>query len=259
MAGAFYAPGGGEGERRAREEASHLPVFRLGRALIFPPAEEAEPGGLLALGGDLSPERLLLAYASGIFPWYSAGQPILWHSPDPRFVLRPAELHVPRSAQRRIRRGRYRTSLDRAFGRVIRACAEAPRAGQDGTWITPEMIQAYERLHAEGYAHSAEAWEGEERVGGVYGVALGGVFSGESMFTRRPDASKLALVTLVRQLAAWGFVLFDAQTPSEHVRRLGGREWPRARFLHELGRALALPTRRGRWTLELEEPPSAPP
>lgn len=232
-------------------------MYRLGRALVFPSAEEAEPGGLVAVGGDLTPERLLLAYASGIFPWYSVGQPILWHSPDPRFVLLPAELHVPRSLRRELRRGRYRVSLDRAFGRVIRACAEAPRPDQDGTWITPEMIEAYERLHAEGCAHSAEAWEGEELVGGVYGVALGGAFSGESMFTRRPDASKVALVTLLRQLSAWGFVLFDAQTPSEHVRRLGGSEWPRKRFLRALVAALALPTRRGRWTLELEEPPAA--
>jgi len=246
----------GGGERAARGGV-HLPVYRLGRALAFPPAEEAEPGGLLAVGGDLSPRRLLLAYASGIFPWYAEGQPILWHSPDPRFALRPTELHLPRSLRRRLRQGRYRVSLDRAFGRVIRACAEAPRPGQDGTWITPEMIEAYERLHALGYAHSAEAWEGEVLVGGVYGVALGGAFSGESMFTRRPDASKVALATLLLQLAAWGFVLFDAQTPSEHVRRLGGSAWSRERFLRELAAALALPTRRGRWSLELAEPPVA--
>jgi leucyl/phenylalanyl-tRNA--protein transferase len=258
MAGAFYAAGGRARERRARG-GRRLPVFRLSRALVFPPAEQAEPGGLLAVGGDLSPERLLLAYASGIFPWYSAGQPVLWHSPDPRFVLPPAELHVPRRVRRRVRHGACPITLDRAFARVIRACAEVPRPGQHGTWITPEMIQAYERLHAEGYAHSAEAWEGEVLVGGVYGVALGGAFSGESMFTLRPDASKLALVTLLRQLAAWGFTLFDAQMPSEHVRRLGGREWPRERFLRELARALELPTRRGRWTLELEEPPRVAP
>ena len=171
-------------------------------------------------------------------------------------MLVPRELHVPRRLERSLRARRYEVRLDTAFERVIRACADAPRRDQDGTWITPAMEEAYLRLHTLGYAHSAEAWRGGDLVGGLYGVSLGACFFGESMFTNAPDASKTALVTLIRQLDAWGFVLFDCQTHTPHVERLGARPWPRSRFLRALAGALEAPTRRGAWRLELpaEEP-----
>lgn len=226
-----------------------MPVFLLDERLAFPPPECAEDG-LLAVGGDLRPERLLLAYREGIFPWYSKGQPILWHSPDPRMVLRAEELHVPRRLARAMRRGELRVTLDTAFRRVIAGCAASRRPGQQGTWITAEMRRAYETLHELGYAHSAEAWLGERLAGGLYGVSLGGAFFGESMFARSPDASKVAFVALVGQLARWGITLVDCQVATEHLSRLGAREWPRRRFLAALARALERPTRRGRWRFE---------
>jgi leucyl/phenylalanyl-tRNA--protein transferase len=226
-----------------------VPVFRLDERLLFPPPELAEDG-LLAVGGDLSSERLLLAYAAGIFPWYEEGQPILWHSPDPRLVLRPADLHVPRSLERTLRRGIYRITLDAAFDRVVEACARAPRPGQGGTWLTREMRRAYKRLHREGWAHSAEAWAGGLLAGGLYGVSIGGAFFGESMFARRADASKAAFVTLVRQLRAWGITLIDCQVTSEHLRRFGAQALPREHFLGELADAVEQPTRRGVWRLD---------
>jgi leucyl/phenylalanyl-tRNA--protein transferase len=229
-----------------------VPVYRLGRELAFPPPEAAEPGGLLAVGGDLEPERLLLAYAQGIFPWYDDSTPILWHSPDPRMVLLPRELHVSRSLDRTLRRRRFELSLDRAFPRVIAACAEAPRRRGQGTWITAAMRAAYVRLHEQGFAHSAEAWCDGELAGGVYGVALGGCFFGESMFARRSDASKAAFASLVRQLERWGFELVDCQVANPHLERLGAREWPRARFLRHLRKALARETRRGPWRLDAD-------
>jgi leucyl/phenylalanyl-tRNA--protein transferase len=227
-----------------------VPVYRLGAELRFPPPEGADRSGVVAVGGDLRPERLLLAYSQGIFPWPAEGLPLLWHSPDPRMVLLPRELHLSHSLRKRLRSGRYRVTLDRAFERVIRACAEAPRPGQAGTWITPEMIGAYCELHARGFAHSAEAFLGEELAGGLYGVSLGGCFFGESMFARRRDASKVAFATLVRQLAAWDFDLVDCQIHTEHLARLGAREWSRERFLRALRRSLERPTRRGRWSLD---------
>ncbi len=229
-----------------------MPVHRLGPELVFPPPQAAGPDGLLAVGGDLEPERLLLAYSQGIFPWYDESLPILWHSPDPRMILLPRELHVSRSLARTLRRRTFALTLDAAFARVIQGCAETPRRGGEGTWITREMRAAYERLHALGFAHSAEAWCEGELAGGVYGVALGGCFFGESMFARRPDASKAALAILVRQLERWGFELFDCQLPTSHLARLGAREWPRSRFLRHLRRALARETRRGRWRLDTE-------
>jgi leucyl/phenylalanyl-tRNA--protein transferase len=228
-----------------------VPVYRLGRELAFPPPEAAEPGGLLAVGGDLSPERLLFAYSRGIFPWYDESLPILWHSPDPRMVLLPGELHVPRSLARTLRRRLFAFSLDRDFARVIAGCAE-PRPRGGGTWITREMRAAYARLHELGFAHSIEAWAQGELAGGLYGVALGACFFAESMFTRRPDASKAALVTLVRQLERWGFELFDCQVYTANLARFGAREWPRGRFLRHLRRTLRRETRRGPWRLELE-------
>jgi len=231
---------------------ARVPVYRLSEELAFPHPEEAEPSGLLAVGGDLRPERLLLAYAHGIFPWYEVGLPILWHAPDPRMVLRPHELRVTRSLRKTIRAGRFEIRLDTAFERVIRACAEVPRPGQAGTWITAEMIDAYCRLHELGYAHSAEAWESGELVGGLYGVSLGAGFFGESMFALRADASKAAFVTLVCQLDRWGFELVDCQVHTDHLERFGASEWPRARFSAALASSLEKPTRRGAWMLEAD-------
>ena len=225
-----------------------MPVFRLDERVAFPPPELAEDG-LLAVGGDLRPERLLTAYAQGIFPWYEDGLPILWHSPDPRMVLLSEDLHVPRSLAKTLRRRVYQVTLDAAFRDVIEACASARRPGQEGTWITKEMRNAYQVLHHLGYAHSVEAWRGDELVGGLYGVSLGGAFFGESMFARAPDASKVAFVTLVRDMAERGITLVDCQVHTEHLARFGAREWPRKKYLRALASALREPTRKGRWRL----------
>ena len=240
--------------------------------------EQSDPRGIVAVGGDLRAERLIDAYRRGIFPWYEEGLPILWHSPDPRFVLRltkpnrrseserPAGplaervgreaaeigLNVGRSLRKTIRRGLYRVSLDTAFGRVIRQCAKVPRPGQDGTWITNEMIEAFERLYSLGHAHSVEAWSGHELVGGVYGVAVGAVFCGESMFALAPDASKVAFVALAEQLARWGFELIDCQVYTDHLARFGAVNWPRRQFLKELERLRdrEVGPGLGRWTFD---------
>jgi leucyl/phenylalanyl-tRNA--protein transferase len=233
--------------------AALMPVFRLTRRLEFPPPELAEDG-LLAVGGDLRPERLVLAYSMGIFPWYEEGQEILWHSPDPRMVLRVPALRVPRSVVKARRKGLYEVRLDTAFDEVIRACATTPRTGQKGTWITPEMQEAYGVLHRQGLAHSAEAWSEGRLVGGLYGVSLGDAFFGESMFASAPDASKVAFVALVEAFAAWGLTLVDCQVYTDHLARFGAEEWPRARYLEELGRALQAPTRRSSWSLDREDP-----
>ncbi len=209
----------------------------------FPPVEAAlrEPDGLLAIGGDLHPRRLLRAYRAGIFPWYGEGQPILWWSPDPRAVLLPQRLHVSRSLRRTLRRGTFRVTVDRDFAAVIEACATVPRRGQDGTWITPEMAEAYRRLHVLGHAHSVEVWTREgELAGGLYGVAIGRVFFGESMFSRRTDASKVALVALCRMLLAWGYRLIDCQVRSPHLERLGAELVPRRAFVRALERLCPL-------------------
>jgi leucyl/phenylalanyl-tRNA--protein transferase len=228
-----------------------VPVYPLDDRLLFPPPEEAASDGLLAVGGDLRPERLVLAYSMGIFPWYSSRQPILWHSPDPRMVLLADELYVSRSLRKTIRKGLYRLTLDTVFARVIDACARVPRPGQPGTWITRDMREAYVELHRRGLAHSAEAWEGDGLVGGVYGVSLGAAFFGESMFAAAPDASKVAFVALVRQLQRWGIRLIDCQVYTEHLERFGAREWPRADFLAALREALKTPTRRGPWSFDV--------
>jgi leucyl/phenylalanyl-tRNA--protein transferase len=224
-------------------------IFRLDRRLLFPPPELADDGGLLAVGGDLRPERLILAYAAGIFPWYSEGSPILWHSPDPRMVLHAPDLQVNRSLAKAMRRSPYDVRFDTAFRTVIEACATVPRPGQRGTWITAEMIDAYDELHRRGLAHSAEAWQGDTLCGGLYGVSLGRAFFGESMFAHAPDASKVAFVTLVRQLAGWGIDLVDCQVHTDHLARFGAEEWPRPRFLAALAKALEHPTRLGPWRL----------
>ncbi|MBM4127822.1 MAG: leucyl/phenylalanyl-tRNA--protein transferase [Nitrospira sp.] len=222
-----------------------------GRDLRFPPVEQASSDGLLAVGGDLHPERLLEAYRHGIFPWYNNDQPILWWSPHPRTVLFPDKLHIPRSLQRTIRRRLVTVTLDTCFRAVMEGCAGPRPQYPDGrTWITPDMTEAYTRLHELGYAHSAETWMGDELVGGVYGVALGGAFFAESMFTRVDDASKVALVSLVRQLHAWGFRLIDCQQSSPHVIRFGAEDIPRREFIARLSEAVRLPDRREQWAFD---------
>jgi leucyl/phenylalanyl-tRNA---protein transferase len=189
-----------------------------------------EPNGLLAVGGSLSVDRLIAAYSSGIFPWFSDGDPILWWCPDPRMVLETGAVHVSKSLRRRLRRGDFDVSFDRAFAAVIRACA-APRGDESGTWLVPAMLHAYERLHAEGLAHSVEIWMDGALAGGLYGVALGRMFFGESMFTRRTDASKIALVAVATQLERWGFPIIDCQMRTEHLASLGATEIPRREFV----------------------------
>jgi leucyl/phenylalanyl-tRNA--protein transferase len=235
-----------------------MPVYLLDERPVFPPPSEAEASGLLAIDGDLSAERLLAAYSSGIFPWYCAGEPILWFSPDPRTVLLASELRIPRGVRRNIERLQRRAvdaleiRFDTAFERVIAGCAGSERPGQQGTWLTDEMLEAYIALHELGYAHSSESWLDGELVGGAYGVSLGHVFSGESMFYRETGASQAAVVALIGQLATWGIELIDCQTYTRHFARLGARPWPRERFLAELGDRLRAPTRRGRWEFELD-------
>jgi leucyl/phenylalanyl-tRNA--protein transferase len=228
-----------------------MPVFRLDDRLVFPPVHLAEDG-LLALGGDLRPERLLLAYSQGIFPWYAENLPILWHSPDPRMVMTTRDLVIQRSLKKQIKRGGYELKMDTAFAQVLEGCASVPRPGQTGTWLIPEMVDAYNRLHDLGFAHSIEAWQDGKLVGGLYGVSLGAAFFGESMFARAPDASKVAFVACVRQLDHWGIGLIDCQVHTEHLERFGAYEVPRLRYLEMLHVALDQPTRRGKWTFEID-------
>jgi len=215
----------------------------------FPPVSKAlqSPNGLLCAGGDLSPERIVEAYSRGIFPWFSEGDPILWWSPDPRMVLFPAELKVSRSLRKAVARGDYETRFDTAFREVMQACAQ-PRNGQGGTWIVPEMVDAYTRLHERGLAHSVESWRDGELVGGLYGVALGKVFFGESMFARAPDASKVALVKLVERLAADGYRVIDCQQATAHLASLGAREIPRKEFAQLVEDSIQYPPSGQRWT-----------
>ena len=215
----------------------------------FPDPREAEPNGLLAMGGDLSPQRLLNAYARGIFPWFSEGDPLLWHCPDPRLVLFPSEFHTPRKLQKTLRSSPYDIRFDFDFQGVMEGCALTSRPGQNGTWITQDMRRAYVRMHRLGFAHSVEAWEGGDLVGGLYGIALGGVFFGESMFHRAPDASKAALVSLAHFLRANGFDLLDCQQDTPHMRRFGARLLSRDEFLDRLDRSLDhRETLQGPWT-----------
>jgi leucyl/phenylalanyl-tRNA--protein transferase len=222
---------------------------RFGQGMDFPPVDHALDNGLLAVGGDLSVPRLITAYRRGIFPWYGPGDPILWWSPDPRLVLLPVWLHVPRSLRRVLNQQRFAFSLDRDFEGVIRGCAEARR--DDGTWLVPEMVAGYLELHQAGYAHSLEVWRQGRLAGGIYGVALGNCFFGESMFTRVPDASKAGLVELVRWLACQGFELIDCQVTTAHLLRFGAREIRRGEFLARLEHALRAPDRIGRWEFQI--------
>lgn len=215
-----------------------MPVFRLTDELVFPNPSRAVPGGLLAVGGDLSPERLILAYANGIFPWYSEHEPILWWSPDPRLVLFPDEIRISSSLRRVIRKGIFTVTVNRAFREVIEACAGVRTASGEETWITREMIEAYVRLHELGYAHSVESWYDGELAGGLYGVVLGRTFFGESMFTLKTDASKVAFVYLVDLVRRLGFHFIDCQTTTAHLMRFGAREISRREFLGRLVRSL---------------------
>jgi len=208
-----------------------MPIYLLTDELVFPDAGNATEEGILAVGGDLRPERLLLAYSSGIFPWYSDSEPIIWWSPDPRFVLFTGELKVSRSMRKILRQGVFSITFDKVFERVIAECKKIKRKGQRGTWITPEMQKAYIRLYKLGFAHSVEAWEDGELVGGLYGVSLGKVFFGESMFSRVSNASKACLITLVEHLAKQGFELIDSQVYTRHLETLGAREIPRSEYL----------------------------
>jgi leucyl/phenylalanyl-tRNA--protein transferase len=225
----------------------------------FPPPETAldYPSGLLAAGGDLSPQRLLAAYQRGIFPWYEEGQPILWWSPDPRTVIFPAELHVSRRFRRELARRPFEVSFDQEFAAVVRGCARLEDA-EAGTWITPEMMAAYERLHALGHAHSVEAWQEGRLAGGLYGVAVGRAFFAESMFSRASNASKAALLYLSTSLQARGFRVIDCQLPSAHLARLGARDLPRAEFLRLLAASVGAPPADECWPagrLRLTPPP----
>ena len=227
-----------------------MPFFRIPDEILFPDPMLAEDSGLLGVGGDLSVERLSLAYQLGIFPWFNEDQPILWWSPDPRMVMRPSELHVGRSLGKRIRQRPYRITLDTHFEEVMRACSSAERPDQDGTWITEDMIQAYTALHREGHAHSVEAWQDDVLVGGLYGVAFGTFFAGESMFARASDASKIAYVHLIRQLERWGHELIDCQVHTDHLARFGAREIPRLEYLRLLRQAIQQPGRQGPWQFD---------
>lgn len=227
---------------------------RSQNATLFPPVDQAlaEPNGLLARGGDLAVPTLLDAYRHGIFPWFNPGEPILWWSPDPRMVLVPGEVRVTRSLAKRLRNGGFELRVDTAFAEVMRACA-APRADAAGTWISPAMIAAYTRLFEAGYAHSVETWREGTLVGGLYGVAIGRMFYGESMFSRVPDASKVALVRLARQLADWGFGVIDCQMETAHLASLGARTLPRADFVARLAELVNLPHRPGPWSFDASD------
>jgi len=224
-----------------------MPIFRLTNELAFPDPSYAEKEGILAVGGDLSVERLVLAYANGIFPWPHRGAPLLWFSPDPRMVMLPEEFKVSDSLRQLIRSNKYTCTFDRDFPEVIRHCATVPRKGQNGTWITNDMVRAYLRMHREGYAHSAETWFQGKLVGGLYGISLGKVFFGESMYHTMRDASKFAFYHLVEQLKAWDFELIDVQQDTDHMRSLRARTIPRDEFMAMLETAVAQPTYKGNW------------
>lgn len=226
----------------------HLPQLHPQRPGLFPDPETAltEPNGLLAWGGDLSAERLLAAYAQGVFPWYNEEEPILWWSPDPRCVFHTDAIHISRSLRKQLDKSHWRLTADTSFSRVMRACA-APRNGQPGTWIGPEMIAAYEELHRRGHAHSVEVWDRGSLVGGIYGVAVGRLFCGESMFSTRSGGSKVALAGLCRLLHGWGFPLLDAQVTNDHLLSMGAVEIARRPFVAQARKLAAMPGMVGSW------------
>ncbi len=228
-----------------------MPVYLLDKELAFPAPEDANEEGIVAVGGDLTPERLLLAYRNGIFPWPARGYPLLWFSPDPRFALEPSKAHVSRSLRKAIRREPFRVTADTAFAEVIAACAAVPRPHQQGTWITRELREGYLGLHELGYAHSIETWNEGRLVGGLYGVALGRTFAGESMFAAEPEASKVAFTTLLGHLTLWGFRIVDCQVHTEHLARFGATMWPRDRFLAEWRAAVDEPSVLAPWKLTM--------
>jgi leucyl/phenylalanyl-tRNA--protein transferase len=220
--------------------------------LYFPDPEEADESGVVCVGGKPTPELLKEAYTNGIFPWPHRGQPLLWFSPDPRFVLEPTQVHLHRSLKKAMRKTSLTITADRDFRAVMSACSKSSRPGQRGTWITKDMIDGYCALHDEGFAHSVEAWDGDRLVAGLYGVSFGGVFFGESMFTTVPDASKIAFATLVGNLLHKGFDLVDCQAHTEHLERFGAVHWPRRRFLDTIANSLERPSWQGPWTLPVK-------
>ena len=234
---------------KSKIQNSAMPVYKLPKELAFPAPDEAEPSGLLAVGGDLSLRRLLLAYCMGIFPWYCQGEPILWWSPDPRLILEPEHIKISQSLRRVLKKGVFQITMDRDFAAVIQGCADASRRGEPGTWIVDDMITAYTRLHAAGFAHSVETWHEEKLVGGLYGVSIGRAFFGESMFSLMSDASKAALAYLAAALRQWGMGLIDCQVTTEHLLSMGAREMPRPEFLERLSQALRAETLTGHWSL----------
>ena len=235
-----------------------MPVYHLSADPVFPHPELAGPDGLLAVGGDLSTERLLNAYRQGIFPWYGEGDPILWWSPDPRLVLDPRHIVISKSLARTLKKNPFRITIDSAFEDVINRCARAVRPGQPGTWIVPAMRSAYIRLHRAGLAHSVEAWQDDQLVGGLYGVSMGSAFFGESMFAALRDASKVCLVYLAALLRDWDFDCIDCQVTTEHLLSLGAAEIPRTLFLERLRSALQAPDRTGPWHLPPDTYPLMP-
>lgn len=224
-----------------------MPIYSLNKEIGFPKPELAEKSGLLAVGGDLSTERLILAYSQGIFPWYSDDDPILWWSPDPRMVLFPDKFKVTKSFKQVLNNKNYKVTYDTNFHEVIKSCSTVPRNDEPGTWITAEMLNAYITLHQEGFAHSVEVWEDTELIGGLYGVSLGRAFFGESMFFLKRDASKIALFFLVEKLKSWDFHFIDAQVETAHMKSLGAINLTRGEFLNKLTEALQWPTKRGKW------------
>jgi len=226
-----------------------MPVYFLNESISFPPPQLAESSGLLAIGGDLSSSRLLLAYSMGIFPWYSEGQPILWFSPEPRLILYPEKFSPGRSLKKLVRKGIFDVKFDNDFEGVINCCANVMRKYQEKTWITGEMIDAYIALHDRGYAHSVETYHDGTLVGGLYGVSLGGAFFGESMFHKTSNASKVALYYLVKKCLYWNFDFIDSQVPTEHMKRMGSEEVSRDEFLDRLSEALEKQSKTGKWNI----------
>jgi len=229
-----------------------VPVFLLSDKIEFPPPQLASRHGLLAVGGDLSRKRLLLAYRMGIFPWFSNDEPIMWWSPDPRLVLYPREIKISKTLKKIIKKNAFKVTMDLAFNEVINHCADVRLKKDQGTWIVKEMMDAYCRLHESGFAHSVEAWHQGELAGGLYGVSLGKCFFGESMFTRISNASNVALVKLVEYLNALSFDMIDCQIPTNHLVRFGAKEVPRDRFLAQLEKSLEFPTKKGKWEMPKE-------